>query len=119
MNNGTKIRTFFAALATLVAAYYTYKGLLDDLLNQLGLGKAALIIALIAVIALIVSEAAAAYFNNDFTQEGAFGTKLTRALKADPTLVVDVVDGDEDDDEEDEEGEADAEAEGGDPDEVE
>lgn len=103
MNTGTKIRTFFAALAAIVGAYYTYRGLLDDLLNQLGLGRAAVIVALVAAILLIITEGLAAYFNNDYTPEGQIGTTVTRVLKKDPTQTVnlEMEDGDLDDEDED------------------
>lgn len=39
------------------------------------------------------------YYNNDYTSEGEIGTMVTRTLKDDPTMVVDVYDPDEDIDE--------------------
>ena len=81
MDNGTRLRSFFEALAALVGAYYTYQGLLDDLLNELGLGKESIIIALVAVIAMILTNAAATYYNNDFTEIAAQKTGEMRQAK--------------------------------------
>ena len=100
MDTGTRVRTFFAALASLVGAYYTYQGLLDDILNQLGWGRASLIVALIGAVGLIIATGAATYYNNDFTEEGVIGTAVTRRLKEHPELgvMVDIEDPEEDDD---------------------
>lgn len=110
MDLGTKIRTVLAFVGTLVASYYTYQGLLDDMLKQLGWGKASMILALMAVLALIVTEAAATFFNNSYTTAGAVGTEVTRTLKDNPELVVDfhdvdIAEDDEDEDDEDEDEE--------------
>lgn len=100
---GTKVRTFFAALAAVVGAYYTYQGILDDLLNQLGLGKVSLVIALFAIIGMILAEGAATYFNNDYSEEASVGTVVGRKLATDPTAVVEIMDGDAADEDEDDE----------------
>ena len=110
MDAGTKLRTLGMLLAAIVTSYYTYKGLLEDLLNQLGLGKAAVVIALVAVIMLIIAEAIATFYNNDYSEGASIGTVVGRKINLDPTAVVEVIDGDgndaEDEDEE-EDGEAD------------
>lgn len=103
IDNGTKARTFFAALTAVVGAYYTYQGILDDLLNKLGLGNASLIVALLAVIGMIVAEGAATYYNNDYSEEASVGTVVGRKLATDPTAVVEVIDGDATDEDEDDE----------------
>ena len=105
---GTKLRTFFSALAALVGAYYAYKGIVDDLLNQLGWGKAAVLVALIAAVGLIVAEAAATYYNNDYSRGAALGTKIGREYNLDPTTTITIEDEDddyEDDDDTEIEGE--------------
>ena len=104
MSVGTKVRTFFEVLAIFVASYYTYQGLLDDLLNQLGLGKAAIVIALIAVILLIIANTASTFFNNDYSKGAAIGTAIGRQFNEDPTMNVTVYDADEDDDEDEDDG---------------
>lgn len=108
---GTKIRTVISAIIGIVGAYYTYQGLLNDLLNQLGLGKASLVIALIAAVLMIIGEGLTTYFNNDYSEEASVGTDVGRKLASDPTLVVvETVDGDaddEDDEDEDDHGEYD------------
>ena len=101
ISTGTKLRTLFSALAALVGAYYAYKGIVDDLLHQLGWDKSAIIVALIAAIGLIIAEAASTYYNNDYSKGAAIGTAIGREYNRDPTTVV-LVDSDEDDDDEDE-----------------
>lgn len=118
ISKGTKIRTVFEIIAVVVASYYTYQGLLEDLLNQLGLGKIAIVIALVAVLGLIITNAASTYYNNDYSKGAAIGTAAGRIYNADPTTVIDVHDADEDDDEEDDDEDGDVKLEG-DPDEVE
>ena len=101
---GTKVRTVISIIIGIVGAYYTYQGLLNDLLNQLNLGKASLVIALIAAVLLIIGEGFTTYYNNDYSEEASVGTNVGRKLALDPTAVVEVIDGDaveEDDDEED------------------
>lgn len=44
--------------------------------------------------------AIATYYNNDYTDEAAVGTNVTRRLKEDPTLVVEMCDGDEEEEDE-------------------
>ena len=110
MDAGTKLRTLGMLLAAIVTSYYTYKGLLEDLLNQLGLGKAAVVIALVAVIMLIIAEAIATFYNNDYSEGAQIGTVVGRKINLDPTVVVEVCDGDDndaEDEDEEEDGEAD------------
>lgn len=108
---GTKIRTVISAIIGIVGAYYTYQGLLNDLLNQLNLGKVSIIIALIAAVLLIIGEGLTTYMNNDYSEEASVGTDVGRKLALDPTLVVvETIDGDaddEDDEDEDDPGEYD------------
>lgn len=104
IDNGTKVRTLFEIIACVVTSYYTYQGLLDDLLTQLNLGQASLVIALIAVVGLIIANAAATYFNNDYSEEASVGTTVGRKLAEDPTLVVvETIDGDADEEDEEDE----------------
>ena len=107
MDNGTKARTVISAIIGIVGAYYTYQGLLNDLLNQLNLGKVSVIIALIAAVLLIIGEGLTTYKNNDYSEEASVGTDVGRKLALDPTAVVEVIDGDADDEDEDDPGEYD------------
>lgn len=116
ISKGTKVRTFFAILATVVASYYTYQGMLDDLLNKLGFGKVAVVLALIFTIAMIISNAASTYYNNDYSKGATIGTAIGRQFNEDPTMNVTVYDADEDDDDDDDDGDVKLE---GDADEVE
>lgn len=101
---GTKIRTVISFIIGVVGAYYTYQGLLNDLLNQLGWGKASMIIALVAVALLIIGEGYTTFMNNDYSEEASVGTDVGRKLASDPTLVVvETIDGDADDEDEEDE----------------
>lgn len=100
---GTKIRTVISAIIGIVGAYYTYQGLLNDLLNQLNLGKVSIIIALIAAVLLIIGEGLTTYMNNDYSEEASVGTDVGRKLALDPTAVVEVIDGDADEEDEEDE----------------
>lgn len=119
ISDGTKIRTFFEIVAVVVASYYTYQGMLDDLLNQLGLGKVAVIIALIAVIAMIIVQAVSTYYNNDYSKGASIGTAIGRQFNEDPTINISVYDADEDDDDDEDEDDGDVEIKEGEADEVE
>ena len=120
MNTGTKERTAARILTSIGTVLAVWKVVFEFVLAEVGEAWIAALVATIIACIVIAVDTWTTYFNNDYTEAGAVGTQITRDLKEDPTLVVEVYDGDEDDDDdEDEEGEADAEAEGGDPDEVE
>ena len=118
MNNGTKERTALRVLTSAGVAVAVWQTVFAGVLSMLGEVWVAAIVATVVSLFVLGVDAVTTYFNNDYTQEGAIGTSVTRDLKDDPTIIVDIIDGDEDD-EDDEEDDADAEAEGGDPDEVE
>ena len=111
MNIETKLRTALAIATSVNTALIAMD--LSGFENE----KVNFWYKVISLILNFIIVAITAYFNNDYTEAGAVGTSVTRKLKDDPTLIVDVIDGDEDDDED--EDDADADAEGGDPDEVE
>ena len=100
---GTKIRTVISFIIGVVGAYYTHQGLLNDLLNQLGWGKASMIIALVAAALFIIGEGYTTYKNNDYSEEASVGTDVGRKLALDPTAVVEVIDGDADEEDEEDE----------------
>lgn len=101
---GTKIRTVISFIIGVVGAYYTHQGLLNDLLNQLGWGKASMIIALVAAALFIIGEGYTTFMNNDYSEEASVGTDVGRKLALDPTLVVvETIDGDADEEDEEDE----------------
>lgn len=76
MNRGTKIRTIAFAIACVNQAIASV-GAVD-----LGNATANLVYNIISLAFTIIAGAFALYFNNDFTVEGATGTKITREMKA-------------------------------------
>lgn len=117
--DGTKLRTVLAIATSINTALIA----LD--LSSFDNEQVNLWYKIISLVLNFIIVAITTYFNNDYTDEGAVGTAITRQLKDDPTLIVDVYDGDEDEEPEDGEVEADveidddADAEEGEPDEVE
>ena len=119
MNDGTKERTVLRAVTSAGVAVAVWQTVFAGVLSMLGEAWIAAIVATVIALFVLAVDAVTTYFNNDYTKEGAVGTAITRELKDDPTIIVDVIDGDEDDEDDEDEDDADAEAEGGDPDEVE
>lgn len=76
MNNGTKVRTVAFAIACVNQAIASV-GAVD-----LGNATANTVYNIISLAFTIISGAFALYYNNDFTVEGATGTKITREMKA-------------------------------------
>lgn len=76
MNKGTKIRTIAFAIACVNQAIASI-GAVD-----LGNHTANVIYNIISVAVTIIAGSFALYYNNDFTVEGATGTKITREMKA-------------------------------------
>lgn len=76
MNNGTKIRTIAFAVACVNQAIASV-GAVD-----LGNATANMVYKIISLTCTIVAGSFALYYNNDFTVEGATGTKITREMKA-------------------------------------
>lgn len=74
-NTGTKIRTIAFAIACVNQAIASV-GAVD-----LGNDTANLVYNIISLAFTIIAGAFALYFNNDFTVEGATGTKITREMK--------------------------------------
>lgn len=56
---------------------------------------------IVSIVLNFIIVGISAYFNNDFTKNAQVGTTVTRTLKSDPTVVVEMYDGDEDEDDED------------------
>lgn len=76
MNKGTKIRTIAFAVACVNQAIASV-GAVD-----LGNATANMVYNIISVAVTIIAGSFALYYNNDFTVEGATGTKITREMKA-------------------------------------
>ena len=104
MNTGTRLRTVLAVAASLNTALMATD--LTGFQNE----KVDFWYKIASLVLNFIIVAIATYYNNDYTTEGMIGTDITRKLKEDETLVVEVVDGDEDDEddepdpEEDEDG---------------
>lgn len=77
MNTGTKIRTVARVVASLNTAVYAVSAGIAGLgFNKLTITWMLLTIALDFAVAFFTT-----YFNNDYTVEGATGTKITREMK--------------------------------------
>lgn len=103
MNTGTKLRTVLAIAASLHTALMATD--LTGFQNE----QVDFWYKVISLVLNFVIVAIATYYNNDYTPEALVGTDITRKLKEDETLVVEVVDGDDEaedgaDPEEDEDG---------------
>lgn len=75
MNSGTKIRTALAIATSVNMALATID------VAQFGNEKAAMAYKVISVLVNAVVVGLVAYYNNDYTVEGATGTKITREMK--------------------------------------
>lgn len=77
MNKGTKIRTIARVVASLNTAVYAVSAGIAGLgFNKLTVAWAVLTIIVDFAVAFITT-----YYNNDYTVEGATGTKVTRDMK--------------------------------------
>ena len=99
MNTGTRLRTVLAVAASLHTALMATD--LTGFQNE----QVDFWYKVISLVLNFVIVAIATYYNNDYTVAGMIGTDVTRKLKDDETLIVEIVDGDE----EDEDQEADPE----------
>lgn len=75
MNNGTKIRTALAVATSINMALATID------VAQFGNEKVNMAYKVISVLVNAVVVGLVAYYNNDYTVEGATGTKITREMK--------------------------------------
>lgn len=76
MNTGTKIRTMLAVATCLNTA------LMATDLTQFNNDTVNLIYRIVSVILNFVIVACVTWYNNDYTEEGAVGTQITREMKA-------------------------------------
>ena len=107
MNDETKKRTLLRALTSAGVAVAVWQFVFKALYEQLGEVWIAAVVATIITAFVLAVDAYTTYKNNDYTEAGAIGTSVTRRIKEDPTLVVDMYDGVADDDEAFEEEEED------------
>lgn len=75
MNNGTKIRTALAVATSINMALATID------VAQFGNEDVNMAYKIISVIVNAIVVGLVAYYNNDYTVEGATGTKITREMK--------------------------------------
>lgn len=106
MNDGTKKRTLLRALTTAGVVVAVWNYVFESTLNALGEVWMAAVVATIVSLAVVAVDAYTTYKNQDYSEAGDIGTNVTRMLKKDPTLIVDMREGgEEDEDDEVEEGE--------------
>ena len=99
IDNGTKERTLARVFVSIYAALAIWKLTYEIVFNATGVMWLAAAIATAVMIFGLAVDTITTYKNNDYTAAGQVGTDATHILKADPTAVVDIYDGDEDDDE--------------------
>lgn len=75
MNNGTKIRTALAVATSINMALATID------VAQFGNENVNMAYKVISVLVNAIVVGLVAYYNNDYTVEGATGTKITREMK--------------------------------------
>lgn len=99
MDNGTKLRTVLAVLTSINTALIAtdLTGFENPTVNM--------IYKVVSIIINFLIVALNTYSNNDYTHEAQMGTQATRLMKADPSIVLDLYDGDDDGDDEDDEDE--------------
>lgn len=85
MNIGTKIRTILAIATALNTA--NVMSAFAEFDNPI----ISTIYKAVSLIALIIVMSANTYYNNDYTVEGATGTKITREMKQNRNLEVETV----------------------------
>ena len=77
MNNGTKLRTIARVIASLNTAVYAVSAGIAGL----GFNKLTVVWAVLTIIVDFAVAFITTYYNNDYTVEGATGTKVTRDMK--------------------------------------
>ena len=101
MNNETKERTAARVLTTIGTVLAVWKVVFEFVLAEVEEVWIAALIATLLACGVVAVDAWTTYYNNDYTDEGQVGTMVTRHLKEDPTLVVEVIDGDADEEDDD------------------
>ena len=77
MNKGTKLRTVARVIASLNTAVYAVSAGIAGL----GFNKLTVMWAVLTIIVDFAVAFITTYYNNDYTVEGATGTKVTRDMK--------------------------------------
>lgn len=99
MNKGTKLRTVARIIASLNTAVYA----VSAAVTGLGFGKLTLLWTILTIAVDFAVAFVTTYYNNDYTEEAAMGTGLTRQLKTEyeeemNEADMDFEEGDDDDD---------------------
>ncbi len=81
MNNGTKIRTALRIVFSIYTAFCAWQVSISELSKQLNAPWLIAVCAVIIVASGIIVDILTTYYNNDYTEEAAQGTGLTRQLK--------------------------------------
>lgn len=100
MNDGTMKRTALRALTTAGVVIAVWNFVFDAVYEKTGEMALAAIVATCISLVVVAVDAYTTYMNQDYTEQGDIGTSVTRQLKENPNLIVDVRDGgaeDEDD----------------------
>ena len=82
MNNGTKIRTILRIVFSVYTAFCAWQVSITELSKQLHAPWLIAVCAVIIVISGLLVDVLTTYYNNDYTEEAAIGTGVTRQLKA-------------------------------------
>lgn len=100
MNEGTKKRTLLRALTTAGVVVAVWNFVFEAVYEKTGNMVIAAVVATCVSLVVAAVDAYTTYKNQDYTEQGDIGTSVTRQLKENPNLIVDVRDGgleDEDD----------------------
>lgn len=81
MNNGTKIRTALRIVFSIYTAFCAWQVSISELSKQLNAPWLIAVCAVVIVASGIIVDILTTYYNNDYTEEAAQGTGLTRQLK--------------------------------------
>lgn len=81
MNNGTKIRTALRIVFSIYTAFCAWQVSINELSKQLNAPWLIAVCAVVIVASGIIVDILTTYYNNDYTEEAAQGTGLTRQLK--------------------------------------
>jgi len=111
MNRETKNRTTLRVVTSLGVAVAVWQKVYEVVLEAVNEEWIAALCATIIAALVLAVDAYTTYKNNDYTEAGAIGTSVTRKLKEDPELVVDMYDNVPEDEDAFEEGEDDDDSE--------
>lgn len=82
MNKGTKVRTALRVAVSIYSAFCVWQVAIAELSKQLHAPWLVVLCAVIIVLSGLAVDALTTYYNQDFTEEGAAGTAITREMKA-------------------------------------